>query len=124
MATPEEQETPEQETLDPAAERVRRKMVRFMGINLAILFTAVMAVVLAFVYKTLNETPEEPAVAIALPGDAMEGVIDLPEGARVLSQSLDGARISLHVRLADGGEELRLYDLSNGNMAARFTLQP
>ncbi|MBN7757022.1 fimbrial protein [Nitratireductor aquimarinus] len=124
MATPEEQETPEQETLDPAAERVRRKMVRFMGINLAILFTAVMAVVLAFVYKTLSEKPEEPADAIALPGDAMEGVIDLPEGARVLSQSLDGARISLHVRLADGDEELRLYDLSNGNMAARFTLQP
>ncbi|MDV2966387.1 MULTISPECIES: fimbrial protein [Nitratireductor] len=124
MATPEEQETPEQETLDPAAERVRRKMVRFMGINLAILFTAVMAVVLAFVYKTLSEKPEEPAAAIALPGDAMEGVIDLPEGARVLSQSLDGARISLHVRLADGGEELRLYDLSNGIMAARFTLQP
>ncbi len=124
MATPQEQEDLEQEELDPAAERVRRKMVRFMAINLGILFAAVMAVVLAFVYKTLSSGPEEPVATIALPGDAVEGSIDLPEGARVVSQALDGMRVSLHLRLADGAEELRLYDLASGRMIARFALQP
>ncbi|MAS15653.1 MAG: fimbrial protein [Nitratireductor sp.] len=124
MATPQEQEDLEQEELDPAAERVRRKMVRFMAINLGILFAAVMAVVLAFVYKTLSSAPEEPAATIALPGDAVEGRIDLPQGARILSQSLDGVRVSLHLRLADGAEELRLFDLTSGQMIARFVLEP
>ncbi len=114
----------EQEALDPAAERVRRKMVRFMGINLAILFAAVMAVVLAFVYKTLNERPEEPAAAVALPGETVEESIALPEGARVVSHSLNGTRVSLHLRLPDGREELRLYDLASGKMGARFELRP
>ncbi|MFC5586452.1 fimbrial protein [Nitratireductor kimnyeongensis] len=124
MATPQEQEDLEQDELDPAAERVRRKMVRFMAINLGILFAAVMAVVLAFVYKTLSSRPEEPAATIALPGDPVEGKIVLPQGARIVSQGLDGMRVSLHLRLANGGEELRLFDLRSGRMIARFVLEP
>ncbi|WP_367717339.1 fimbrial protein [Nitratireductor sp. GISD-1A_MAKvit] len=124
MVRPEEQEDAEQDALDPAAERVRRKMVRFMAINLAILFAAVMAVVLAFVYKTLKDRPEEPAEMVMIPGDATESTIELPDGARVVSQALDGTRVSLHLRYAGGREELRIFDVASGTMAARIELRP
>src|SRR5690606_16507642 len=42
----------EEKPLDPAAENVRRKMLRFMFINLGILFLALMAVMIALVYKS------------------------------------------------------------------------
>ncbi len=123
MVRPEEQEDEPQEALDPAAERVRRKLVRFMAINLAILFAAVMAVVLAFVYKSLRSQPTPVAEeTILLPGDAATGTLDIPQGARVLSHSVDGMRVSLHVSLADGKQEIRIYDLRNGQLVARYSL--
>ena len=48
--------TIEDKPLDPAVERVRRKLVRFMAINLGLLFAALMAVVAAVVYKA-GQTP-------------------------------------------------------------------
>ncbi|WP_048644877.1 hypothetical protein [Nitratireductor soli] len=121
MARPVQQENDQQDALDPAAEKVRRKLVRFMGINLAILFAAVMAVVLAFVYKSVQptETAEE---TMLLPGEVLDGAITLPAGARIVSQALDGMRVSLQLRLADGAEELRVYDLRSGQLQARVTL--
>ena len=47
----------DEKPLDPAAERVRRKLVRFMAINLGILFLALMAVVAALVYKSMTVPP-------------------------------------------------------------------
>ena len=42
----------EEKPLDPAVEKVRRKLVRFVAINLGLLFVALMAVVGAIVYKS------------------------------------------------------------------------
>ena len=42
----------EDKPLDPAVEQVRRKLVRFVAINLGLLFIALMAVVGALVYKS------------------------------------------------------------------------
>jgi hypothetical protein len=42
----------EEKPLDPAVEKVRRKLVRFVAINLGLLFLALMAVLAAVVYKT------------------------------------------------------------------------
>ena len=61
----------DEKPLDPAAERVRRKLVRFMAINLGILFLALMAVVAALVYKSMTVPPEAPAVASDLPSAAL-----------------------------------------------------
>ena len=43
--------------LDPAVEKVRRKLVRFVAINLAILLAALMAVAAAIVYKSRGGAP-------------------------------------------------------------------
>lgn len=112
--------------LDPAAERVRRKLVRFMAINLGILFAAVMAVVLAFVYKSVSEGPEtagEPAELPAVAGAvAPGGRLAVPAGAEVLSQSLSGARLSLLLAQPDGRRAVAVYDLSTGARLGMFDI--
>ena len=47
----------EEKPLDPAVEKVRRKLVRFVAINLGLLFIALMAVVGALVYKSRTAAP-------------------------------------------------------------------
>ncbi|RVC34689.1 fimbrial protein, partial [Mesorhizobium sp. M7A.F.Ca.CA.004.04.2.1] len=62
MASPiaeEDQDKP----LDPEVEKVRRKLVRFVGINLGLLFLALMVVIGALVYKARNAPPANPPLA-------------------------------------------------------------
>ena len=113
----------DEKPLDPAAERVRRKLVRFMAINLGILFLALMAVVAALVYKSMTVPPEAPAVASDIPSsNVTSGRIVLPAGARLVSQSLSGNLLSLHVALAQGGEAILIYDTAQGRVVARHEL--
>jgi len=117
-------EIDEEKPLDPAAERVRRKLVRFMVINLGILFAAVMAVVLALVYKSVTETgPQASSSSPTAPSSEMiSGSIPLPEGARIISHAASGDRLTLHVALADEGEAILLYDIPEGRLVGRFAV--
>lgn len=118
----------EEKPLDPAVESVRRKLLRFMLINLGILFFALMAVVGAIVYKSRTAAPEAPAVAqpgLAVPADggAVQGVIALPAGSRIVSQSLSGDRVSLYAEDAQGARTLYVYDLALQRMVGQFAIQ-
>ena len=117
-----EQEKP----LDPAVERVRRKLVRFVAINLGLLFLALMAVVVAIVYRANRiEAPQPQAVSeLPAPADGMpaEGTIQLPAGARVVDHSISGSRISLLVTLQGGRQAILVYDAAGGSMIGRFDL--
>lgn len=116
----------EEEPLDPAAERVRRKLVRFMAINLGILFVALMAVVIALVYRAVSTDSEAPAaadsVATNIPGEIVEGEIALPSGARIVGQALSGDRLALRIRLEDGGEAIVVHDIAHGTTVGRFSV--
>ena len=116
----------EEKPLDPAVERVRRKLVRFVAINLGLLFVALMAVVAALVYKSGWSKPQEP-VASAVPspaeGGVMTGEIILPAGARLLSQSLSGNRLALDAELADGSRAIFLYDIPGQRVIGRFAVK-
>lgn len=120
----EEQEKP----LDPAVENVRRKLVRFIIINLGILFIALMAVVIALVYRaTRVTTPPQPAVVSDLPmpaeGGLLEGEIALPVNARIVSHSLSGSVLSLQVELSGGERAIFLYDVTAARMIGRFAIR-
>jgi len=118
-------ELDEEKPLDPAAERVRRKLLRFMVVNLGILFAAVMAVVLALVYKSVTETEPLPdaSVAPAIPsGEMISGDIPLPAGARIISHAVSGNRLTLHVTFADAGEAILLYDIPERRLIGRFSV--
>lgn len=116
----------EEPPLDPSLEKVRRKLVRFIAINLGLLFLALMVVIAALVYKSRNAKapPSSPASEIPLPaGDPAIGDIVLPVGARVASQSLSGNRLSIDVELADGARAIYVYDIAERRMIGQFSIR-
>lgn len=128
MDRPTFQQDKDEKPLDPAVERVRRKLVRFVGINLGLLFLALMAVALAIVYKSRTPASEQPRGEISeiqapAPGEMLEGDIPLPLGARLLSQSLSGNRISLLAELADGSQTVFLFDMAEDRIIGRFPVK-
>ena len=125
MARPSVDDT-EEKPLDPAAERVRRKMVRFVAVNLGLLFLAVMAVLVAVVYKTFDGgAPADAVSEIPVPDGAPRArALPLPAGPRVAGPALSGTRVPLDVELADGGRTLIVYDIAARRVVARIALSP
>ncbi|MFQ0813336.1 hypothetical protein AVM02_15925 [Brucella anthropi] len=128
---PDEQAEPQ---LDPAMERVRRKMIRLLAVSIGVMLIGLMAVLVAVVYK-INRAPETPPVEEArsdIPGQAapakpeppklIESQIDLTPGTRLLSQSLSGNELSLETLLPDGGTELIIYDYRESRIIGRIKL--
>lgn len=112
----------DEKPLDPAVEKVRRRLVRFVAVNLGLLFFALMAVLVAVVYKSGVLAPQPEIAATRVPGEIVSGDIPLPAGARVVSQSFSGDVLSLHLALADGGQAILLYDIARGMVIGRFGL--
>lgn len=108
--------------LDPAAERVRRKLVRFMIVNLSLLLIALMAVVLAIVYKSRGEAEVATPALTAPGGEPARGSIAVPAGARIVSQSVSDDRLSLHVRQDDGSQAILIYALPGGALSGRYDI--
>lgn len=125
MARPDADDDQEK-PLDPHVESVRRKLVRFMAVNLGILFFALMVVIVALVYKSRNGGPPPPASVGDIPapaGEALGGDIVLPVGSRVVSQSLSANRIALDVELADGSRTIFVYDIAERRLVARLAVR-
>jgi hypothetical protein len=112
----------DEKPLDPAAERVRQKLVRFMAINLSILFVAVMVVIAAVVYRNWSAAPT-PAADTLLPiGETARGQIVLPKGAMIISQSLSGGRLALHIAVDAEDEAILVYDVASGRLIGQYDI--
>lgn len=109
-----ENELVDDKPLDPAVENVRRKMIRFMVINLGLLFLALMVVVGALVYKGLS--------APTVPTEAVQGALDLPQGSEIVSQALDGNRLVLQLRNGEGAQSFLIYDILEGRVISRIAI--
>ncbi|MEZ5870971.1 MAG: fimbrial protein [Nitratireductor sp.] len=115
----------DEKPLDPATERVRRKMVRLLVVSISVMMIGLMAVLAAVVYK-INGKPAEPVSASSgarvpiEPG--FEGRIDLPSDAELASSSLDGSNVMLTIRLAGGGTQLLVYSLAEDRIVARVAI--
>lgn len=116
----------EDKPLDPAVERVRRRLVRFIAINLGLLFLALMAVVVAIVYRANQASETAPADVTELPappgGTVIEDSIELPPGARAIGHSLSGARLSVLAEFSDGSRQVIVYDIAARRVIARISL--
>ena len=51
-------------------------------------------------------------------GPPAEAALALPDGAEVLETALDGDRIALRLRLADGTAAIHVFDLATGRRVA------
>jgi len=118
----------EDKPLDPAVERVRRKMLRLMVVSVGIMMVGLMAVLGAIVYKFSGDSETTPRESLSAgsagvpitPG--FEGRIDLPDGSEIVSSSLDGGNILLRVRQAEEGERLLVYSLGEDRIIATVTI--
>lgn len=115
----------DEKPLDPSLDRLRRKLIRFMGINLGLIFLALMVVVGALVYKSYRTPPASaPASDIPTPaGRPASGDIVLPVGAKIVSQSISGDRIAIDAELADGSRAIFVYDIAEKRVIGRFALR-
>ncbi|MBO6717585.1 MAG: fimbrial protein [Rhizobiaceae bacterium] len=114
----------DEKPLDPAVERVRRRVMRFIAINLGILFVALMAVAIAIVYRIdAREEAAAPETGGGGESVAAEGTIALPEDARIVSQSLSDGRLSVQVALPGGEAAFLIYDLASGEVVSRVAVE-
>jgi hypothetical protein len=118
--TVEEAEKP----LDPAMEKVRRKMIRLLMISIGVMMAGLMAVLFAIVYK-MNDKPAVTAASgatIPVGVDEISGTIALPQGAQINSNSISGTQILMDLTLLDGKRELMVFDVAQNRVVARYTL--
>jgi hypothetical protein len=109
--------------LDPAMERVRRKMVRLLVISISIMMVGLMAVLFAVVYKVSGGGSGSAGEVVRLGNGILpQGSIAIPDNTDVISASLDATRILLHLR-GPTQQELLIYDLENGKVIARVALE-
>ena len=113
--------------LDPSVERVRRKLLRFMIVNLAILFIAFALVIGAFIYKSSlapkRAVEQETQIRPPSGADAVAGTIAIPAGARIMSQTLSGRDVLLGLDLADGSRSFLLYDLQAARTLGTYAVK-
>ncbi len=126
MARPAADDDQDEKPLDPSLEKVRRKLVRFMAVNLGLLFLALMVVIAALVYKSRGAKAPAPSPAGEIPapaGEPVAGDIVLPVGTRMISQSMSGNRLSIDAELADGTRVIFVYDIAGRRMIGQFSIR-
>jgi len=112
--------------LDPGLEKVQRKLVRFIAINLGLLFLALMVVIVALVYKSRSAKAPAPSLTSEIPvhaGEQLAGDIVLPVGAKIVSQSLSGNRLSIDAELVDGARTIFVCDIAERRMIGHFSIR-
>ena len=118
----------EEEPLDPAVEKIRRRMARLMVISIGIMVVGLGAVFTAIFFK-LNQPDETTKDAVAsspipVPQSANYiGKIELPDGAEIISTSISGSQVLLHIRLTGGEEKLWLYDVPTGRQFGSIEIE-
>ena len=100
--------------LDPAIEAVRKRLARLMVVSVGIMMIGLLAVLGAIVYKASG--PSQVAVS--------NGTLAIPAGMTVINQSLDGDRIALRLKSADGTETIMLFSLLNGSVTGTWPIVP
>ncbi|WP_336278480.1 hypothetical protein [Bartonella sp. CB175] len=114
--------TPLDHPLDPAVERVRKKLMRLMIISISITLVLLLAVLLGIVYKVVA-THSIPQEGISFSFDAKnpkisQHTLSLPKNTQILSQSLSEHNIVLKILTPDGQTKFVIYNYDTGALVA------
>jgi len=103
----------DEKPLDPAMERVRRKMIRLQIVSGVIMFVSLMAVFGAVVYKVTRTEPSQTTASAGssgVPSDApMNSTASLPLGFKIEQTSLSGGQILFYGTAVDGTASSSTY---------------
>lgn len=118
-------DTPAEKPLDPEMEKIRRKMVRTLVISIGTMVIGLMAVAGAIVYKVSSGSNGQRSENAGgrVPAQApQEAAAALPAGFSVSQVALDGSRILLFGKAADGSMHAYVYDTAVGRLTADVTV--
>jgi hypothetical protein len=125
MMTIQQDEDEQEPPLDPVMERVRTKMVRLLAISIAIMMAGLVAVLGAIVYRIGPGSKQETGSVVSQvpinPG--VKARLDLPDGAKIQSVSLDGSNILLQLELPDGSRQLLIYGVNEGRVLGSIAVE-
>ena len=107
--------------LDPAVERVRRKLVRLLIWSFGIMILGLIAVFSTIVYRLTSETTPPPDADVDAPAIVN---VSLPKDARVLSTSISGPRTLLLIEVpGERHGQLIVLETDTGKVIGRYRLQ-
>ena len=107
--------------LDPAVERVRRKLVRLLIWSFGIMILGLIAVFSTIVYRLTSDAPAPAAEAVTPPAIVN---VSLPQGAKVLSTSISGPRTLLFIDVPDEVHgRLIVIETESGKVIGRYQLK-
>ncbi|WP_019221311.1 hypothetical protein [Bartonella senegalensis] len=118
---------PQDLPLDPAVERVRKKLMRFMMIAISITLIMTFAVLFLVVYKMLA-TKSAPQNSPQLSSynkspKVADHTLSLPKGTQILSHSLSEHNIILRVLMPDGQTKFMIYNYHSGALIAVLSVE-
>ncbi|QCI97173.1 hypothetical protein [Agrobacterium larrymoorei] len=121
-----EQDEQEDKPLDPAMEKVRRKMIRLQIVSGSVMFISLMAVFGAVVYKAVG--PSKTATlatnqSMQVPSDApIAATASLPPGFTIENVSFANGDMLFYGRLANGTRKALVFNVQNGRFVADVTI--
>ncbi|WP_430251211.1 hypothetical protein [Neorhizobium sp. DAR64860/K0K1] len=125
MPQPEVEE--KEEPLDPAMERIRRKMVLLQLVSGGILFVCFMAVLAAIVYKISQRPADGPETvatsgSFTVPSDQpLKATAALPTGFQIDNVSMSGSQLVFLGQL-NGARKVFVFDIVLGRIVADVTI--
>lgn len=105
-----------EEELTPEQERMILRVRRLMLIPLLVMVAGFLTVFGVIAYRLYFKTPPRPAPPAA------EKVLNLPQGARVVSTTVSGNRLVVTVEIG-GATEVLLYDIDSMQPVGRFVIK-
>ena len=114
--------------LDPAFEKVRRKMVRLLIISSSVIIVGLMAVVFSIVYRVNKLPPAEAPLATAPvaqndPVPAARQTITLPEAFVIESTSISDNRVLIFGAGPDGAKRIFVHDIGTGKRVTEIDVK-
>ncbi|CUX30365.1 hypothetical protein G3A56_13760 [Rhizobium oryzihabitans] len=123
-----EQDEQEDKPLDPAMEKVRRKMIRLQIVSGSVMFISLMAVFGAVVYKAMGPsktvaTQSEPQnLAVPTGNGPLAVTASLPQGFVIDNVSYSGGDMLFYGRLANGTRKALVFNVAVGRFLADVTV--
>ncbi|KAA3513154.1 hypothetical protein [Agrobacterium rosae] len=120
-----EQAEQDDQPLDPAMEKVRRKMIRLQIVSGSVMFISLMAVFGAVVYKAVgpSKTATTTNTTATVPSDApVAATASLPQGFTIENVSFASGDMLFYGRLANGTRKALVFNVQAGRFVADITI--
>ncbi|MDQ1186831.1 hypothetical protein [Agrobacterium larrymoorei] len=121
-----EQDEQDDKPLDPAMEKVRRKMIRLQIVSGLVMFISLMAVFGAVVYKAMGPSKTATPAAnqsMQVPSDQpVSATASLPQGFTIENVSFANGDMLFYGRLANGTRKALVFNVQTRRFVADITI--